>query len=116
LEHTVQLYTPAEHHSVSRHRRATHYDLEAVVGLSYRAMTLWLLGYPDAALLDVDRALNVAREFRLALSLLLSLAITGLIRILGGNDAAAHARADELIAVAQEKGTAAMWQAVGLAD
>jgi predicted ATPase len=41
--------------------------------------------------------------------------ITGATHILGGYDEAAYAQADELIALAQEKG-AAMWRAVGLAE
>jgi tetratricopeptide (TPR) repeat protein len=60
LDRAIQLYTPAEDRSVSRHRLVTRYDVEAFVALSYRAMDLWLLGYPEAALLDVDRALKIA--------------------------------------------------------
>ena len=115
LDRAIQLYTPAEHRSVTRHRLVTRYDVEAVVGLSFRAMDLWLLGYPEAALLDVDRALKDARKFGQALSLMISLSITGVTSILGGYDEAAYAQADELIALAQKKG-AAMWRAVGLAE
>jgi predicted ATPase len=78
-------------------------------------MDLWLLGYPEAALLDVDRALKDARKFGQALSLMISLSISGLTHILRGNDEAAYARADELIALAQERG-AAYWRALGLAE
>jgi predicted ATPase len=82
--------------------------------LSYRAMNLWLLGYPEAALLDVDRAVKDARKFGQAFSLMTSMSITGLTHILSGNDAEGYARADELITLAQEKG-AAMWGALGAA-
>jgi class 3 adenylate cyclase/predicted ATPase len=115
LDRAIQLYTPAEDRSVSRHRLVTRYDVEAFVALSYRAMDLWLLGYPEAALLDVDRALKDARKFGQALSLMISLSISGLTHILRGNDEAAYARADELIALAQERG-AAYWRALGLAE
>ena len=30
--------------------------------LSYRSIALWLLGYPEAALADTDRALDAARR------------------------------------------------------
>jgi hypothetical protein len=44
LDRAIQLYTPAEHRSLTRHGAVTRYDVEAVVGLSYRALNLWLLG------------------------------------------------------------------------
>ena len=30
--------------------------------LSYRSLALWMLGYPEAALADADRALSDARD------------------------------------------------------
>jgi hypothetical protein len=45
-----------------------------VVVLSYRSWTLWLLGYPDAALADADRALKEAREIGQAATLMYALA------------------------------------------
>jgi hypothetical protein len=89
--------------------------VEAVVGLSYRALNLWLLGYPEAALLDVDRALNDARKFGQTLALMISLTVAESALVLSGNEVAAYARADELITLAQEKG-AGMWRALGLAN
>jgi predicted ATPase len=77
-------------------------------------MNLWLLGYPETALLDVDRALNDAHKFGRAITLMISLSIAGMTLILTGNDAAAYTRADELLTLAQEKG-APMWRALGLA-
>jgi class 3 adenylate cyclase/predicted ATPase len=114
LDRAIQLYTPVEHRSGTRHGMVTRYDVEAVVGLSYRAMNLWLLGYPEAALLDIDQALNDARKFGQALALMISLSIAGAPLVLTGNDAAAYARADELVTLAQQKG-AGMWRALGLA-
>ena len=32
--------------------------------LSFRSYALWLLGYPEAALADIDQALKDAREMR----------------------------------------------------
>jgi hypothetical protein len=115
LDRAIQLYTPAEHRSLTRHGAVTRYDVEAVVGLSYRALNLWLLGYPEAALLDVDRALNDARKFGHTLALMISLTVAEAPLVLSGNEVAGYARADELITLAQEKG-AGMWRALGLAN
>jgi tetratricopeptide (TPR) repeat protein len=106
LDRAIQLYAPTEH------RLVTRYGIEAVVGLSYRAMDLWLLGYPEAALLDVDRALKDARRLGHPFFVMASMSITGLTYILSGNEAEAYALADEVITLAQEKG-APMWGALG---
>jgi hypothetical protein len=45
----------------------------AVVGLMIRCQVLWLLGYPDAALADAERALKKAREIGHAATLLYAL-------------------------------------------
>ena len=115
LDRAIQLYTPAEHRSVTRQGAVTRYDVEAVVGLSYRALNLWLLGYPEAALLDVDRAINDARKFGQTLALMISLTVAASALVLSGNEVAGSACADELITLAQEKG-AGMWRALGLAN
>ena len=71
-----------------------------------------MLGYPETALADVDRALRDAREINHAPSLMYALGITSFVPILLGNYAAANAQADELVAVAEEK-SAAIWKAMG---
>jgi hypothetical protein len=56
--------------------------------LSYRSLALWVLGYPDAALADGDRALKDARETystrrRTPLLDLVEVAAVGVVRIVG---------------------------------
>ena len=72
--------------------------------LSFRALTLWLLGYPEAAQADIDLAVNEAREIGQAATLMLALGITNYTHLICGNHVAANALADELLALADEKG------------
>jgi predicted ATPase len=72
-----------------------------------------LLGYPDAALADMDRALKDAREIGQATTLMFVLCEGLYTAIFSGNHAAAKADADELVALADEKG-ALNWKAFGL--
>jgi predicted ATPase len=71
-----------------------------------------MLGYPEAALADMDQALKDAREIGHAASLMYALALPSLIPLLLGNYAAADAQANELVAVAEEK-SAPLWKAFG---
>jgi hypothetical protein len=80
--------------------------------LSLRSTPVWMLGYPEAALADVDQALKDAREINHSPSLMYALAMTSFVPILLGNYAAANAQADELVAVAEGK-SAAIWKALG---
>jgi class 3 adenylate cyclase/predicted ATPase len=82
--------------------------------LFYRSKALWLLGYPETALVDIDEALKDAREIDHAASLLFALA-GSLFFFDGGNYITAHARVDELIALAEEK-NAAIWKAAGMLE
>ena len=72
-----------------------------------------MLGYPEAALADADQALKDAREIGQAATLMFALAHTSLTHIFCGNYAAANAQADELVALADEKG-ALFWKALGM--
>jgi class 3 adenylate cyclase/predicted ATPase len=83
-----------------------------VATLSYRSIALWMLGYPEAALADVDQALKGARELGHAPSLMYALAMTSITHTLLGNYAAATVQHDELVAVADEK-SVLFWKAVG---
>src|SRR5262249_33492527 len=74
---------------------------------------LWVLGYPETALVDVNQALKDAREIGHAVSLLWALAGSfWFVDSYCGNYVAANARVDELIALADEK-DAAWWKAFG---
>ncbi len=107
-DQALALYDPAKHRWL-----ATRFgqDIRVMV-LSLRSIVLWMLGYPEAALTDVDQALKDAREIGHAPSLMLALALTSLTHLLLGNYAEATAQADELVAMAEEK-SAALFKAWG---
>ena len=100
FDHAIALYDPAEHRPL-----ATRFGQDAAVhALSYRSLALWLLGYPEAALVDADQAINDAREIGQAATLMTALINTGVTHIRCRNYAAANAQLDELVALADEKG------------
>ena len=98
-DQALALYDPAEHDPL-----ATRFG-SAVVILSHRSWALWFLGYPDAALRDCDDALKNAREKGQAGTLMHALGVTQLSLILCGKYEAVNALADELVALAEEKGS-----------
>jgi class 3 adenylate cyclase/predicted ATPase len=109
LDQAIALYDPAEHRPL-----ATRFGQDVgVAALSYRSWALWLLGYPEAALRDADDALKKAREIGQAASLMYALNHTTISYILCGNHAVAAAQAQELVALAEEKG-ALFWKAAGM--
>ena len=72
--------------------------------LSYRPLALWLLGYAEAALAEAEHALDDAREFGQAATLLYALFWASLPYFYCGNYLTANAMADELAELADEKG------------
>jgi hypothetical protein len=112
LAHYVQslaLYNPAEHRLL-----ATRFGTDAqVTSLFYRALDLWLLGYPEAALADADHAIKEARKIGQAATLMVALALTSITHIFCGNYATANALLDELAPLADEK-SASFWEAFGM--
>jgi predicted ATPase len=75
---------------------------------------LWLLGYPETALVDADRALEDARKIGHLATLMQVLVVSSAIHRYCGDYAAANARLDELDAVADEKvGLGSHWKAFG---
>jgi predicted ATPase len=105
----LALYDPAEHRLL-----ATQFGQDVgVVILSYRSWTLWLLGYPEAALADTDHALKNARELGQASTMMYALAHGSFIHIFCGTYAAANAQSDEVVTLADEKGAVA-WKAFGM--
>jgi tetratricopeptide (TPR) repeat protein len=108
-DQALALYNPAEHRLL-----ATRFGQDSRVAiLSFRSLGLWLLGYPEAALADTDHAIKDAREIGQAAALMFALAHTLLPLMLCGNYAAANAHADELVALAAEKGSS-LWKACGM--
>src|SRR4029077_4779799 len=72
LDRALALYDPAEHRPLAT-RLGTNARISA---LSFRALILWLLGYPEAAQADLDYAVKGAREIGQASTLMLALGIT----------------------------------------
>jgi class 3 adenylate cyclase/predicted ATPase len=109
LDQAIALYDSAEHRPL-----ATRFGQDVgVVALSFRSFALWLLGYPEAALRDTDDALKNAREMGQAATLMYALAHAAIPYTLCGNRAAAAAHAQELVALAEEKG-APFWKAFAM--
>jgi tetratricopeptide (TPR) repeat protein len=109
FDQAIALYDPAKHRTFT-----TRFGTDARVSvLSSRSWTLWALGYPKKALADCDQALKDAREIGQAATLMQALALTSWTHICCGNYAAAKAQADEVIALADQKGTV-FWNALGM--
>ena len=69
LDHALALFNPVEHRPL-----ATRFVVDAQVStLSYRALAIWILGYPEAALADTEYALKIAREIGHAATLMYAL-------------------------------------------
>ena len=108
-DQAIALYDPAEHRWL-----ATRFGQDiGVVVLCYRSWTLWLLGYPEAALADCDRALKDARQIGQAATLMYALAHTARTYFWTGDCATANKLVAELAALAEEKGASA-WKAFGM--
>jgi class 3 adenylate cyclase/predicted ATPase len=108
-DQAIALYNPIAHGPL-----ATRFGQDSrVVVLSRRSAALWLLGYPDAAFADAEHALSHAREIGHAASLMYTLAHGLFARYECGNYANATAAVDELIALAENKGTL-FWKGFGL--
>jgi len=84
-----------------------------VIVLSWRALAQWLLGYPEAALADANQAIDDAREVGQAATLMYALGIASFVFVTRGDYATANLRSDEVIALADEKGTL-FWKVQGM--
>ena len=105
LDQALALYDPAEHR-----RLATRFGQDAGMAiLCHRALALWMLGYPEAALVDAEHALKDAREIDQAATLMYALAWTNVTQTLCGSYGRATALVDELAALAEDK-DAALWK------
>jgi predicted ATPase len=112
LDQGIALYDPAEHRPF-----ATRFGADVGVALlSYRSWVLWLLGYPNAARTDAGHALKHAREIGQAATLMWGLSHVAILHALCGNRAAAASQSQELVALAEEKGSLAFWKPLGMAN
>jgi predicted ATPase len=109
FDQAIALYDPAEHRPL-----ATRFGQDVgVAALTLRSWALWVLGYPEAALRDADDALKDAREIGQAATLMFALNLSPIPHTLCGNYAAVAAQAQELVALAEEKGSP-VWKAIGM--
>jgi class 3 adenylate cyclase/predicted ATPase len=110
LDLGIALYDRVEHRPLTMRFGG---DDTMVVDLYWRSKALWVLGYPEAAQLDINHALKDAREDGHAVSLLWAFATSFfIVDSYCGNYTTANARVDELLAIADEK-DAAFWKAFG---
>jgi class 3 adenylate cyclase/predicted ATPase len=111
LDQAIALYDLTAHRPL-----ATRFGQDVgVAALSYRSFAMWVLGYPKAALRDNDDAVRNAREIGQAATLMYALHLTSITYTLCGNYVAAAAQAQELVVLAEEKGSL-FWKALGMAD
>ena len=109
LDQAIALYDPAEHRPL-----ATRFGQDVrVAALSFRSLALWILGYPEAALADSEHALKDAREIGQAATLMYALAFASFTQTFCGNYAIANAQSDEVVPLADEKGSM-LWKAYGM--
>jgi Tetratricopeptide repeat len=87
LDYAIRLYDSAEHRPL-----ATRFGQDVGVAiLSWRSVSLWLLGYPEAALADAEEATKLAREIGHPATLMYALSFPIWTHIQCGNYAAARA-------------------------
>jgi hypothetical protein len=109
LDRAIALYDPA----AADHARRFGVDAR-VSTLCYRAIALWMLGYPDAALTDAAQALKVARKIGHAAVLMHALGHTPRTYLQCGNYAAASTQVNELISLLADEKCAMFWKAAGM--
>ena len=111
LDHALALYAPAEHRQL-----ATRFGQDvAVATLAFRSLASWMLGYPMAALADTEQAISNAREIGQAATLMYVLAVASFAPALCGGYATAKTLLDELLPLAEDKGTS-WWKAFGMME
>jgi predicted ATPase len=111
LDQASALYEPAAHRSLTTH---FGHDVGAATH-SLRSLALWLLGYPETALAEIDYALKVARETSHAPTLMFTLGMTTFTQICCRNYARANSQIDECIALVEETGVV-LWKMHAMAD
>jgi hypothetical protein len=100
FDQATRLYDPSAHRPL-----AARFGPDAGVAiLSLRSWLLWSLGYPETARLGAERALKEARTLGQATALMYALTTTTVLHLFVRDYATVRAQADELVALADEKG------------
>jgi class 3 adenylate cyclase/predicted ATPase len=108
FDRAIALYDPAEHRPL-----ATRFGGDIGVSiLAFRSVALSVLGYPVSAQADAEDALSNARETGHAVTLMYALTHVSMTHFCCGNYTTASAEANELVALAGEKGSR-LWKAFG---
>jgi class 3 adenylate cyclase/predicted ATPase len=108
-DRAIALYDPTTYRA-----RATRFGDPRVSNPCFRSWALWLLGYPKAALGDVDRAVEAARDIGQAAALMFALVYSSWPSAWTGNDVAAEGLLREAVALAEET-DASNWKGSGAA-
>ena len=108
FDRAIALYDPVEHRPLAPRFGG---DIGVTI-LSFRSLALWLLGYPVSAHANAEDALSNARETGHAVTLMYALTHVSMTHFCCGNYRTASAEADELVALAGEKGSP-IWKAYG---
>ena len=110
LDKAIAIYDPAKHRQL-----ATRFGVDIrVASLSWRQLSLWLLGYPEASLADSANSLKDAREIGQAAMVMYALHYSSITNILCGNYTTAVSHSDELMTLAEEHGM--IWKAAAMAE
>jgi class 3 adenylate cyclase/predicted ATPase len=108
-DQAITLYDPEQHHLL-----AMRFGQDArVTTLSYRSFALWILGYPEAAIENINHALKSACRIDHTPTLMHALAHAPFTYIVCGDHATAAVHAQRLDALVEEKG-GWFWKAHGL--
>jgi predicted ATPase len=109
LDQAIELYEPSEHRAL-----ATRFCHDArMTAYCWRALALWLLGYPDGAAADMERALADADEIGHAATSMFALSHVSLAHTFRRDYAKAEELAGRLVALGEEKGSL-YWKSYGL--
>lgn len=109
LDQTIALYDPAQHRAL-----ATRFGHDVrMTAYCWRALALWLLGQPDSAAADMERALADAREIEHAATSMFALSHVALAHTFRRDNAKAEELAGRLIALGEDKGSL-YWKSYGL--
>jgi hypothetical protein len=111
FDRVIASYSPAEHRAL-----APRFGQDIrVAALAFRAIALWLLGYPALALADIESALKDGREIDHGPSLMYALHLAAILNMHSGYYAAASKHADEVVSFATQKDVG-FWKAFGVLD
>jgi predicted ATPase/class 3 adenylate cyclase len=108
LDQAIALYEPAEHRPL-----ATKFGHDVrMTAYCWRALALWLLGFPDGAAADMERALADADEIGHAATSMFAFSHVSLAHTFRRDYAKAEELAARLVALAEEKGSL-YWKSYG---